>query len=112
MKILHREYQFEGWRKLSDAERRHVMHDFWNPYDARIPCGSPTRAAITAAFQDQAYGLPAHARIDVRYFDKEGWCLTVVTRRLSKARVPKNFGGLRVVKGVFRTDGSVDWVRM
>jgi hypothetical protein len=112
MSTFHREYQFEEWRKLSDAQRRHVMHGFWNPYDARIRCGSPTRAAITTAFQEQTHGLPADARINVGYFDKEGWCLTVVTKRSSKVRVPKNFAGLRVVKGVFRNDGSVDWVRM
>ena len=88
------------------------MQGFWNPYDARILCGSLTRAAIAAAFQEQTHGLPADARINVRYFDKEGWCLTVITKRSSKVRVPKNFGGLRVVKGVFRTDGSVDLVRM
>ena len=86
------------------------MQGFWNPYDARILCCSLTRAAIAAAFQEQTHGLPADARIKVEYFDKEGWCLTVVTK--GKVRVPRNFGGLRVVKGVFRTDGSVGWVRM
>ena len=110
MNTLHREYQFEEWRRLSDAERRSIIWGFWNPHDARM--GSPTRAAIAAAFQEQTHGLPADARINVGYFDKEGWCLTVVTKRKIEGRVPRNFGGLRVVKGVFRTDGSVGWVRM
>ena len=113
MNTLHREeYQFEEWQKLSDAEQHHVIHGFWYPYDARILCGSLTRAAIAAAFQERTHGLPADARINVEYYDKEGWCLTIATKRSSKVRVPKNFGGLRVVKGVFRTDGSVDWARM
>ena|SRR5262245_27615391 len=111
MNTLHREYQFEEWQKLSDAERRQVMHGFWNPYDSRILCGSATRAAIATAFQEQTHDLPPDARIDVGYFDKAGWCLTVVTKRSWKVRLPKNFGGLCVVKGVFQTDSFVEWVR-
>ena len=110
MNKLHREYQFEEWQRLSDAERRHIIEGFWNPYCSSPRIGSPTRAAIAAAFQEQTHGLPADARIKVGYFDKEGWCLTVVTK--GKVRVPRNFGGLHVVKGVFLADGSVRWVRM
>jgi hypothetical protein len=112
MEPLHREYQFEEWEALSDAERRQVIHGFWNPYDPRIQYGSPTRAAIATAFREQTRDLPAYTRIKIVYFDKEGWCLTVVTRRSSVLRVPKKFCGLHVIKGVSRTDGSVKWVRM
>jgi hypothetical protein len=89
------DYNWEEWQNLNEIEKRNIFNHVWDAFNPEI--GHKTKNEIvdnfiqSLNFDGQQYGI--------KCFGWNVYMLFVIVDN-SKIRVPKNFGGLSVNKGV------------
>ena len=89
------DYSWEEWQNFSDIEKRNIFNQVWDAFNPKI--GQKTKTEIVDNFiksvkiQGSQYGI--------KCFGFYVYMLFVIVDN-SKIRVPKEFGGLLVNKGV------------
>lgn len=100
MKLLNNDITFLEWDALPISEKREIWNHYWNPYEPQI--GAFTKSEIV---DNLTKSIPINAlQCGIRSFGWGVYMLFVIVDN-SKIRVPKQFSGLSVNKGVIK-----DWV--
>ncbi len=89
------EYDLGQWEKLNDNERIRIINQYWDPYNPSV--GQKTKTAIVADFMLK--NKIAARQFGIASFGWTVYMLYVVVDN-SRQRVPSNFLGLPVNKGV------------
>jgi hypothetical protein len=97
------DYDIEQWKKLKEIEKNNIINNYWDPYNPTI--GQKTKSEIVDDFI-QKLKIPGE-QFGLKTFGWTVYMLYVVVDN-SRQRVPTNFLGLPINKGVIINNSISD----